>query len=439
MTPVITHLRANFLELPLPAEQQLLNWTFDASLKKLGPDFYRKIIPLHPVLNMEYSVLCNQLRHNFSNPQQISQDQIIEQLITALMLAELLEHIHLYYLIVPREVERLRRQQELYRGLLAEMAGYSFTTKATNIEAVQVGLSLSQQIRNNTALTNWFRLLFTRSKRFLNFLDLVGTGSDGFRNFVSIMDKYCNPVLAYVAWCFFIPRFSVNLFLMVQHIIPGFWMDEEEKSLGFYVRLVAQIQRRWFELVNDSVWITIGILNCFILTGAALAPVSVYLTLVAFVIDVAAASFRAYIELNRLYTIQEEYTDLFQQEENPGNQKAIEDYQNFITQRIKFEQLRLGLSVCATTSIFIVMCLAIPPFAVNPIIPLIGAILLLVIWVASFTLTRTIEQYRPNDTVEMPSKLTKIGFFAKKQESLPEPRALTPEEEICGLEGYSCS
>ena len=95
-----------------------------------------------------------------------------------------------------------------------------------------MGLSLSQEIRDNTAFSNWFRLLFTRSKRVLNFLDILDTGSVAFRNFVAILDKYTNPVIAYLAWCFFLPRLTTNLFLAAKHIIPGAWMSEEEQSLG---------------------------------------------------------------------------------------------------------------------------------------------------------------------------------------------------------------
>ena len=443
MTPVIRHLRTNFLELPLPAAEQSLNWTFDASVKRLGPDFYAKLVSMHPVLNMEYSILCNQLRHNFSFPEQISQDQIIEQLTAALMLAELLEHLHLHYLILPREVARLRRHQEVYRSLLMEMGGYTFTPQS--IVGINVGLSLSQQVRENTALLNWFRLLLTRSKRVLNFLDLVGTGSETFRNFVGLLDKYTNPVFAYVAWCFFIPRFATNVFLLAKHTILWPWMDDKEKELGWWTRLEAQMKRRWFELGNDSVWITVGLLNCFVLVGA-LAPLSVYVTLLAFAFDVANTSLRAYIELNRLFKLQEEYRALLQNEEDPENRRAIQDYQNYITHRIEFERLRLGLSIATTSAVFIAMCFDLPMFAVNPVIPFIGALLLIAIWVASYSLTQVLERYRPNDALERPANIATLGFFAKPQKTaapaspeltsdLPSPE-LTFEEDF-PLTGYS--
>ncbi len=437
MTPVIRHLQTNFIELPLPAAEQSLNWTFDASVRTLGPDFYSKIVPIHPVLNMEYSILCNQLRDHFSFPEQISREQVIEQLTAALMLAELLEHLHLHYLIVPREVARLRRHQEVYRSLLMEMGGYTFTPQP--IIDIHIGLSLSQQVRDNTALLNWFRLLITRSKRVLNFLDLVGTGSETFRNFVGLLDKYTNPVFAYVAWCFFMPRFVTNLVLTAKHTVPWPWMEYEEKELDWWTRLEAQIKRRWFELGNDSVWITVGLLNCFVLIGA-LAPVAVYATLLAFAFDVVNSSVRAYIELNRLFKLQDEYRELLQQEQNPENKKAIQDYQTYITHRLEFEKFRLGLSVANQVAVFIVMCLAIPILVTNPVIPFIGAVLLIGIWVASYSLTQLLEKYRPNDNVEKPSHVTTLGFFASKPKeaaALPYNKKSTPEEDSSALEEYS--
>lgn len=73
------------------------------------------------VLSLEYSLLGQQLRAKFLSTHLFQQKEIEEQLITALMMAELLEHIHQYYLNVPREVVRLRQHQKLYRELLAEL------------------------------------------------------------------------------------------------------------------------------------------------------------------------------------------------------------------------------------------------------------------------------------------------------------------------------
>lgn len=411
MTPVIKHLRSTYLNLPAVAEQPTWTWSFAKSAMELAPEHYSRLVVMHPVLNIEYSVLCNQIRHNLSFPEQVTQEQLIEQLAAALMLAELLEHLHCHYLIVPREVARLRRHQTVYRSLLTDIAGYSFPTPA---EHVEVGLSVSQYVRDNTALTNWFRLLITRSKRVLNFLELIGTGSESYSNFVRLLDDYTNPIFAYVAWCFFIPRFLMNLFLLFKHSIPGFWMGQEEADLGWWIRFEAQIKRRWFELGNDVVWIAVGLLNCFLLIGP-LAPLSVYCTLFAFAFDIVNTCLRTYIELNRLFTLQEEYNALWRAEADEVGKKTIRDYQSHLASRIEFEKLRLGLSTANCVAVFIAMSLAVPVLVSTPVVPFISALFLIAIWIVSYTLTQVLEQYRPNDVVEKPPSVSKTGFFARKE------------------------
>jgi hypothetical protein len=429
MNPVIVHLRNIFPELPLPAAQHALHWTFDQQINALGPEFYSKVVPLHLSLNMEYSVLCHQLRHSFSFPDQISHDQAMEQLAAALCLAELLEHTYQYYLIVPREVVRLRRQQQVYRDLLTEMGGYTFSPRLTEIEPVSVGWSLTQLIRDNTALANWYRLLATRSKRVLNFLDLVGTNSSVFHDFVSLLDEYTNPFFAYFAWCFFLPRLTANLFLIVKHTIPWPWMDDKEKALGWSLRFETQIQRKWFDLGNDIVWVLVGLSNCFILTGV-LAPVGIYLNLFAFAFDIANSALRTHVELNRLYKLQDDYQQMYLEAENDESREAIKEYQNYLNYRVNFEKLRLGLHLSGTIAVLLAMSLAIPALAVNPVLPLIGAILLILIWIAAFVLTQMLEQYRPNENLEKPVSVGKTGFFAPKKEvPVDDPVPVLSDEE----------
>ena len=90
-----------------------------------------------------------------------------------------------------------------------------------------------------------------------------------------------------------------------------------------------------------------------------------------------------------------------------------------LAHRINFEQWRLGLTVISATGIFIGMSLALPLLALHPVAPFIGAALIIAIWIVSFTLTRVIEQHRPNDRVEKPQNLSKLGFFAQKNMQYP--------------------
>ncbi|HAZ7573589.1 hypothetical protein OQJ02_00710 [Legionella sp. PATHC032] len=418
MTPIISHLLKMFPELTTQVETDSLNWTFNTRLKQLGPDFYSKVARLHPILNIEYSVLCQRLRYNLSSPDYSSPEPIKELLIDALKLAELLEYTYQHYLVVPREVLRLRRHKAIYRELLTELSGYSFALDGSETESFKTSLSLTQAIREKTAQSNWYRIFISRSKRVINLLDNIDLGSKAFRDFVVLLDKYTNPFLAYLGWCFFAPRLLTNLFLILKHTIPGQWMGEKEKSLDWYHRFYAHLQRRWFELANDSVWFTVGILNCFVLVGA-LAPLSVYLSLFAFAFDVANTSLRAYIEISRLQQLQTEYSELFDQEENEDKKKTIKEYQDLISYRIKFEVLRSFLSVGGAAAVVIAMALSVPALGfINPIIPLVGALLLLVLWGVSLYLTNKLDEYRPVDNIEKPapSVISKLGFFASKNE-----------------------
>ncbi|RYW87786.1 hypothetical protein D7221_08565 [Legionella pneumophila] len=418
MTPIISHLLKMFPELTTQVETDSLNWTFNTRLKQLGPDFYSKVARLHPILNIEYSVLCQRLKYTLSSLDYSSPEQIKEQLIDAFKLAELLEYTYQHYLVVPREVVRLRRHKSIYRELLTELSGYSFDLDSTEQESLKTSLSLTQAIREKTAQSNWYRIFISRSKRVINLLDNIDLGSKAFRDFVVLLDKYTNPFLAYLGWCFFAPRLFTNLFLILKHTIPGQWMGEKEKSLDWYHRFYAHLQRRWFELANDSVWFTVGILNCFVLVGA-LAPISVYLSLFAFAFDVANTSLRAYIEIGRLQQLQKEYGELFDQEKNEDKKKTIKEYQDSISYRIKFEVLRSFLSVGGAAAVVIAMALSVPALGfINPVIPLVGALLLLVLWGVSLYLTNKLDEYRPVDNIEKPapSVINKLGFFASKNE-----------------------
>jgi hypothetical protein len=417
MLPLIRRLQETFTELPLiEVGQNPLNWTFTARIKQLGPDFYKKAIPLHLVMNLEYSLLCQQIRSKFLSGRLLAQDEIVEQLIAALMLAELLEHIYQHYLIVPREVTRLRKQQILYRELLAGIVA-PLPLNAT--KKVDESASLSQEIRNRTININLYRLLFIRSKRTLDLIAILNSSSEAYCKFVKNLDNVAAPVLVHLAWFFYLPRLLVNLFLVIKHTVPHAWMSEEEKSLGWSVRFQAQMKRRWFELGNDIAWVSVGLINCFILTGV-LAPVGAYLSIACFGFDILMSLTRTYIELNRLYELEKHYLTMQSQATTRQEQKQIKEYLKTIENQIDFERLRLGSHVTTTTTVFFAMCCSAPLFAANPVIPLLAAIVLVSLCLLNFALVQIINERRPKDTIEAPSGLAKLGFFSKKEPELIE-------------------
>lgn len=418
MNPVIRRLRntlfANYslgIDDPNPE-----NWTFSESIRELGVDFYREIIPSHLILNMEYSLLGQQIRTNLLGTQLVSEQQLVEQLISAIFLAELLEEVYKNYLIVPREVERLRTQKKLYREILIELKHPPPELVSENND-VDVGRSFSQQVRLRTLDINLYRLLLVRSKRALDLIAALDCSADWYRHIMRDLGSCTDPFLPHLAFLFYAPRLAVNLGLLMKHLLPGFWMEQPEKDLGWQVRLQAQLLRRWFELGNDIAWVGLGYVNGYLLTGAY-APVAAYLSIAFFGYDVALAAIRAYIELNRVYEMRGQYQKMLDATANAEEREEIEQQLRVLDQQINFELLRFSSHVTTTTAIFLAMGCGAPFFATTPAIALVGAICLVVICLINFALVPVFNQQRPRDIVEVPDGgIKKLGFFAKKEES----------------------
>lgn len=415
MNPVIERLNNTlFTEHPLGIDAaDPVEWAFAKRIKELKPDFYRKIIPSHLILNMEYSFLGQQIRLNLSGKQLVQEKQIVEQLAAAIVLAELLEHVYQHYLLVPREVERLRAQQQLYRALFMEIKKAE-PASVDKPDLEQAGWSFSQEVRQGTININLYRLLLVRSKRVLDLIAALEGGASWYRQFIGNLDRCTDPWLPHLAFFFYVPRLVVNLGLLIKHTVPGFWMAQNVKDLGWSVRLQGQLLRRWFELANDIPWVAIGFVNGYLLTGAW-GPIGIYLSIAFFGYDAVVSATRAYLERGRLYELRKQYEEMLSR---AVDKSAIEQHLQTLEQQITFETLRLWSHVATTTGIFLAMACGAPFFAATPAVALVGAIALVVICFINFALVALINQKRPQDMVEMPSGgLTKLGFFAKRNET----------------------
>lgn len=407
MLPIIRHLNTILPELHL-LEYDPLNLTeFRKHLENLDVCFYRKAVSMHLVLNLHYSLLRQQLRAHLLPDQEINQKLLEEQLGAALMIGEFLEYLHEVYLGVPRDVKSLRKQKKVYLKLLKI---------PPNLKKIDVGLSSSQKVRDITRDVNVFRLFFIRSKRLLDLIALLDTGSDLYGHFVKTMDRYIDPILIHLAWFFYFPRLSVNLFLLVKHTVPGFWMGEKEKSLLLPTRWDAQMQRRWFDLGNDAPWVLAGVINLW------LGPPGIYLSLFCFGLDVVNSLCRTYVELNRLNEVRKHYTDMFAQIHDPEEYQQLKSQLETLNNQIDFEQFRLISHGITTSATFLAMFCALPAFVIYPLIPVIGAVCLVTICIINFALINLVNHLRPQDTIEMPPPevLTKLGIFAKKESLLPD-------------------
>jgi hypothetical protein len=197
----------------------------------------------------------------------------------------------------------------------------------------------------------------------------------------------------------------MNWYVLAKHTIPGDWMSEEEQSLEWNQRLMTQINRRYFELGNDTIWITAGIVNGFVLVGV-LSPFAIYLTLSFFALDVILESIRAFIELDRLNDLKNAYTNMRKDElgrEYIVDESYIIELNGYIDQldkKIEYDTMRLGLNIFNAVSILIAACCALPIFMSCPIIPLVGALWLVAVCFITYALRQELENSKPKDHIE---------------------------------------
>ena len=408
---------------PLEIGRSPPRWIFGELLADKKIDFFRPLVAQHRLLSFEYNVMCTQLMHDFYRDK-ADADELTNQLIAALEMAELLTHLFRDYLAVPREVLRLQKEQKIYRELLMKR-GFQFDAM---VEYQEKQDWITQGIRNFTANSNWLRLILVRSKRVLETVVPLVSHLP-YKEFVKQLDKFTGPVFSYLSWLFFIPRLSANLFVLCKHLIAG---SGQEKELGLLEQSSAQLQRRWFEIGNDSAWMTAGILGCFVWLGP-LAPIGVYINVALFGYDVALASIRAAHEIGHLKKLQAEYKDMelqmLQNHAPPEELDEIRRFQQHLNDRVVFEQKRLLLAVANTVLLAIAILLCLPSaLAMTPILPLIGTSLLVLTTIATFSLTQALEAHRPKSSVDQLT-YTENTVFSNSKVTFFQPKSTSQTDE----------
>jgi hypothetical protein len=462
---------------PLSPDGDEINplWGLSKKLAEKEDVFFHPLVLDHMRLNLRYTVICAELAHDFARKEsgvepftEEEREALTRQLVDALTLAELLTRVYIR-LNVPREIERLQSEQKVYRMLLS-MRGYDFPENSSigkyNLDKYnfEFSASLSERTRKYIAILNWPyllkeglrqilillepfidrfstnirsytgmlnfpRLMVVRIRRILMTLLPILKNIENYAKFINLIDPFFGPVLNYLSWIFYFPRLIVNLFLLFKHLIPGSWLSEEEKQLGWFIRLQTQLQRRWFELFNDSAWFIGGLLGCFFLVGG-LSPVGMYLTISLFLYDVVLAGIRAYIELSRLNTLRTEYTELAltSLNEDPTFLEGIASYQKHLEQSYSYEQKRMGLSIASTIALFLGMLFAIPAIS-NPIVPLVGACLIVMITLLTYLIGKYWVEAQKPPGVNV-DKITDEGKARFEKKSFEPPLEQTLSEQI---------
>ena len=350
----------------------------------------RQFLAQYQSLDLEYRAHCAKLARDLLSGEQ---EKIKEGLEDALILADLLERIYRDYLNVPREAKRFLKDKQFYRQILS--AQIKFQDDAPK----KKDWGVSSSIRNITSDFNPLRLLSIRIRRVLLLITPLVHETSAYRQWFKEMDRFAGPVLSYFAWMFFVPRLANNLIMTAKHLIPGPWMGREEYDLGLAYRFWLQLQRRWFELGNDTAWLSANMINCFVMVGA-LAPYALYVSLALQAFDVIFACLRAAVDINRMHKLQKQYEALYNQEHLLENEKKdIRAHQKFLKERMAFEYKRHCLRISNTVIIFLALSLALPFIAVHPVIPLIGAIITVVTALALLAAEQALEQKKPVDSV----------------------------------------
>ena len=430
MAPILWRLQSCGIDFPSPNDEKSKVWSFPKKIAEKDIDFFRYLVENHQLLQIEYSIHCTLLAHDLLHKDRA---KLTAQIETALKIAELLEHIYRDYLNVPQEAERMRRDQLVYRELLAHQ-GYQFIDFE---DEYVVDSSYTRVVRNTTGTANVPRNFIARLRRLLVATVVFASEFGEYRSAVNFIDQFITPILTFAAWIFFVPRSIINLFLLGKHLIPGPWMSEEEEALGWQTRFIGQLQRRWFELANDVPWMILGLLNCFLLVGP-LAPIGFYASAVLLAYDVLVASFRTHIEVGRLKTVEVEYQTMLKEDDlSQSAREDINSYLFYLRQRIAYERKRLYIQVVNTSVLFVAFALAFPIFAFNPIIPLIGGALAVLMTIACYLASNWVDKQRPVDRITLPPDLQKSvgtnGFFKPNPSSSPTYTEALDEEEACSM------
>lgn len=424
MNPVIKRLQDQHNQNFTVLDESSTNWTF--SIDMVTNNFYTEIYSQHQIWELEYRILRQKIHTHLSKVEEQNPALLKEELASALVVAEILEHLYDFYLDVPREVTRFRKDQGDYRNMLLSM-NVSFPGQIKVVAHPHVSSKSSTlKVRETTSNLNWYRLLFVRSIRALNMIEFISSHTGPFTNFMMALNIAVGPILPYIAFIYFLPRLFTNLGVLLKHTIPGSWMSEEEKGLAWTTRLWTQIKRRYFELGNDIAWAGVGTVNCFVLVGM-LAPFAVYVSVAFFTYDVLLAVFRAYVELSRLRKLHEDYDLMLQAPDiDPNLVNEITALQAEINRRIEFDKVRLGINVLSTITIALAVACAIPIFLACPAIPLAGALWLVAICFITYLINRVLTSYEPKTSVE----------FKVDQAPMPQDKPATLRASSHGKNGF---
>lgn len=125
-----------------------------------------------------------------------------------------------------------------------------------------------------------------------------------------------DPYAGVISWALYYFRFSLQLGLLLRHVIAGPWMSEKEKQIPLSQRFLTQWEQRKYAILNDFLWGTCNLVCFFwLIAKKGLGPWGDLLNTILFFFDISAA----------IWSFEEKQTQYM---------KKLHEYQDEIT-RIK--------------------------------------------------------------------------------------------------------
>ncbi len=352
--------------------------------------FFKQLGLNHVSFNIEYAAE----RHLCKQQQELQLK--IQSVQGLLAMARCQEKLYRDYLRVPAQARRFKADARLYRRWLRHHGVGAPDTILSQEEFVRYDSNgWGGMIRSTSVTTNPYRLLIIRLRKCLLLMIPLLSWCACYEACIDWLNQYTQYLFAIQAWLFFLPRLLSNLAILTKHV---FFPEVLEQDLPRMTRFWIHLERRWPELVNDLVGFTNGMLAfCFFVGPWQWAVI--YAQWIVQLTDLGCSLLRTWIEWHKMSTLIADYQLLLNdemlskvaREDIEQYIRSLEQQQHFLMQSrwldlINFSVLLLGVSLML-------------PFFTQPLIPVLGAVLMVVISFWRMSSRAAQEAARPDDDI----------------------------------------
>lgn len=375
--------------------------------------------------NKQYKEYTQSLTEKIKRLNQLK-NHLKQSLIEAYALSLILSHLYEYYLQSPREVGRLKNDQDLIKGILFDPNLIFHSQQKKNIT------STSEKLRDTTNVLTFIRKFIVRMRLFFV---VLSNQYQHHRHWWGKVDKpFLNISLSYLMWVFCLPRFIFNFGMLIKNVC----LPEEMKGveIKWYKRLELELKHRWKELAEDGGFIVAGLLNCFI-------PQMIFIAISLQAYEFILHCTKAYVEIRRLNGLKRYYENLLEKVDQivpaimdvnsvegentqlinqnvglqfPISKEDIRTHLNFLDKSIKYEKRKLALNLVNSFILLAAVCCALPMLVFTPLLPVILAGIGIVSTSTTYVANRILEKSKP------PKYLHKYSMFKPELIEQPERR-----------------